>query len=84
MITIENKKNCSGCTACYAVCPKHCISMQSDNEGFLYPVVDTKICTDCGLCNKVCPIENPLDLTTKSFLHYVVQNKNEEELKKSL
>ncbi len=83
MITIEHKKNCSGCTACYAVCPKHCISMQSDDEGFLYPVVDTKICTDCGLCNKVCPIENPLDLTTKSFLHYVVQNKNEEELTKS-
>jgi coenzyme F420-reducing hydrogenase beta subunit len=32
--------------------------MQSDKEGFAYPVVDTKQCTNCGLCEKVCPVIN--------------------------
>lgn len=30
--------------------------MQTDKEGFAYPVVDTKQCCDCGLCDKVCPV----------------------------
>ena len=32
--------------------------MQSDEEGFLYPIVDTQKCIDCGLCENVCPIIN--------------------------
>jgi len=32
--------------------------MHSDNEGFWYPVVDIENCTDCGLCDEVCPILN--------------------------
>ena len=56
MIEITDKKDCCGCNACNDVCPKHCISMQSDNEGFLYPTVDKDSCIDCGLCNNVCPI----------------------------
>ena len=34
--------------------------MQSDKEGFTYPVIDTTQCSDCGLCNKVCPVINQL------------------------
>ena len=30
------KKNCSGCSACYSVCPKQCITMVRDEEGFVY------------------------------------------------
>lgn len=56
MITITNKQNCCGCQACANVCPKNCISMQADEEGFLYPHVDTSTCVNCGLCEKVCPI----------------------------
>lgn len=36
-------------------CPKQCILMREDTEGFLYPEVDEDICIDCGLCEKVCP-----------------------------
>ena len=58
MIRIKNKKECCGCGACAQRCPKQCITMQSDKEGFAYPVVDTKQCSDCGLCDKVCPVMN--------------------------
>ena len=53
------KTNCMGCAACYSVCPKQCITMQKDDEGFLYPVVDDTVCINCGLCKKVCPMVNP-------------------------
>lgn len=55
MIKIQNKQDCCGCMACVQRCPKHCISMKEDEEGFLYPVFDENICIDCGLCEKVCP-----------------------------
>lgn len=59
MIDITDKSECSGCSACYNVCPEHCIEMVRDKEGFLYPVVDESRCVSCNLCSKVCPIMNP-------------------------
>ena len=59
MIQLVDKKNCCGCHACLQVCPKRCISMTEDNEGFLYPSVDIESCIDCGLCEQVCPMFNP-------------------------
>lgn len=56
MIHIENKMDCCGCHACAQMCPKHCITMCADTEGFLYPQVDTTTCINCGACEKVCPI----------------------------
>lgn len=56
MIKILEKKNCCGCAACVQKCPKSCITMHEDEEGFLYPLIDSSICIDCGLCEKVCPI----------------------------
>ena len=53
MIDIKDKKECCGCSACIQKCPKQCISLQEDNEGFLYPLVDKENCIDCGLCEKV-------------------------------
>lgn len=50
------KDKCSACMACYNICPKKCISMQYDEYGILYPVIDEEKCTHCGLCNKVCQI----------------------------
>lgn len=54
------KKDCSGCTACLSVCPKHSITMYSDEEGFLYPVINKATCIDCGLCKQVCPFDKPI------------------------
>lgn len=53
MIQISDKTKCCGCRACSEICPKQCINMERDSEGFLYPVVDKEICIDCGMCEKV-------------------------------
>lgn len=58
MIHIENKQDCCGCWACHNACPKHCIEMKEDEEGFCYPQIDTHSCIGCGVCDKVCPIVN--------------------------
>lgn len=56
MIQIINKQDCCGCGACAQVCPKDCIDMVADAEGFLYPVVDKDFCINCGKCNRICPV----------------------------
>ena len=32
MITIIDKSKCCGCTACFSICPKHCVEMKMDEE----------------------------------------------------
>ena len=56
MIEIKNKYNCCGCGACIQKCPKQCISLEEDNEGFLYPNVNQSLCINCHLCEIVCPV----------------------------
>lgn len=50
---------CYGCYACEAMCPKNAISMFTDSEGFIYPVVDDNKCVQCGLCEKICIRNKP-------------------------
>lgn len=61
MIQIQNKVDCCGCNACGDVCAHQAISFKTDNEGFWYPEVDKHKCTDCGLCDKVCPMQYKAD-----------------------
>lgn len=55
MIDIKDKKDCCGCNACYDICPKQCVTLKTDIEGFWYPEVDKDRCIDCRLCEKACP-----------------------------
>lgn len=77
MIFITDKYNCCGCTACVERCPKQCITMHEDEEGFLYPHADTSKCIDCGLCEKVCPVINQAD-SRKPLNVFAAKNMNEE------
>lgn len=61
MIEIVDKKDCVGCAACVQRCPKQCISMSEDEQGFIYPKVDTDLCIHCNLCEKVCPVIHPYE-----------------------
>ena len=56
-ILYKRKEECCGCTACYAICPKGAISMNEDEEGFEYPVIDESRCVRCYQCIKVCPFK---------------------------
>ena len=62
-----NRDECTGCTACYAVCKREAISMLPDAEGFLQPVIDDKKCVQCGLCAKVCPLARELPRDAKAM-----------------
>ncbi len=59
MIRVLDKSQCCGCEACRNICPRQCILMKDDKEGFLYPEVNLTDCIDCGLCEKVCPVLHP-------------------------
>lgn len=53
-MNIRKKEECSGCSACVEICPVNAISMMDDEEGFLYPEINKKLCIHCGLCDQVC------------------------------
>lgn len=55
MINIVDKSKCCGCCACVDVCAHKAITLKNDIEGFWYPEVDSELCTNCGLCEQVCP-----------------------------
>lgn len=82
MISIIEKEKCTGCHACANECPKKCIDMIADTEGFLYPLVDESRCIHCNLCEKVCPVIEK-NRTSNAPKAYAVINKNEEIRKES-
>lgn len=79
----KDKSECCACTACISACPKSCISMVQDNEGFAYPVIDEAACISCHLCERVCPVEHPDYSGVETPDTYAVLLKNVEERMKS-
>lgn len=56
---------CTACCACFNICPPDAISMVENAEGFRYPSINSSKCTECGLCDKVCPELN-FDINKKA------------------
>ena len=82
MIQIIDKTKCCGCTACESICPRKCITMQADKEGFVYPSVSLESCVNCNLCEKVCPvIHNTKRKEIKQA--YIVRNKDKDVVRMS-
>lgn len=69
----DNTK-CFGCSACSQKCPKNCIEMKLDSEGFLYPTIDEDKCIDCGICRSICPIDKEWDSRIRQC--YAAYSKN--------
>lgn len=82
MSQLADKYICSGCHACYNICPKNCITMETDSEGFLYPHIDERRCIDCGRCGEVCPVLHEYRGNKKGQA-YACINRNEEIRMKS-
>ncbi len=54
-MNLADKNICTGCSACYSICPVHCITMEQDTEGFSSPVINEEKCIKCEKCIKICP-----------------------------
>lgn len=54
-LSIVEKEQCTGCSACAQICPKLAIRMLPDLEGFLYPYLNKTLCSRCNLCRRICP-----------------------------
>ena len=87
MINITDKSQCTGCKACLSACSHKAISMQYDEYGQIYPKVSLEFCTDCGLCEKVCPLLHqeriPKDENLGSLDVKAIYNKDDEARGKS-
>lgn len=84
MIFNKNKSdNCSGCAACYNVCPNGAITMKEDDEGFLYPEINEKLCTNCLICEKVCQIYNDNNKNAENPDCYALAQYDAERMKSS-
>lgn len=75
-LEIKQKIDCTGCYACFNNCPKNCIEMENDYEGFWYPKVDSNECIKCEQCIRVCPILNKT-IVENEPMAYACYNKDE-------
>lgn len=73
---------CSGCGACAASCPKKCISMVPDDEGFLRPQIKSSLCVQCKNCKEICPAANKYSDDGAKPCTYAAIN-NDTEVRKS-
>ena len=69
----DNTKNCC---ACMNICPVQAIYMQSDQDGFLYPVIDELLCVKCEKCKQVCAFQKKYTGSLKETYVAVTQNVN--------
>lgn len=58
---IVKKEICTGCGTCFAMCPKMAIEITLDKKRGVYlPKIDENKCNNCGICQKVCPIDSEI------------------------
>lgn len=80
---VITKEKCTGCFACASICPKKCIEMKEDLEGFAYPKIRVENCINCGLCEKVCPLNKKTAHNSEQVIAYGINSNNEEERENS-
>lgn len=72
-----DKKICTGCNACVNICSRNAIHPTDDEYGNITMNIDETQCVSCGLCNKVCPSKNDIQLNSP-MKAYAAWNKNNE------
>ena len=81
LVIADKMSGCTGCTACYAVCPTDAIEMKPNKQGFIYPNINSEMCMECGLCNKTCSLIG--SNKNSVIIAYAVRNNSNAVLKKS-
>ena len=74
---------CVGCRSCEQRCPKNCITMEENKEGFIYPVINYNKCIDCGVCLQGCPVKKSVLHRNKPDEVWAWKNKNEVDIMRS-
>ena len=82
MIAIVDNKDCTGCWGCANICPKSCITMKTNKEGFDYPIVNEDNCIKCKKCIDACPILHKSEVDNNPIA-YACFNKDEEVRRES-
>lgn len=77
-MSVKDIKDCTGCGLCGVICPKKCIDIKLNDDGFFDSAVDVTSCNDCGLCESVCPMIKTELNAPKNY--YAVWSKNDEVL----
>lgn len=74
---IKNENKCTGCAACYNVCPEAAIAMNL-KDGFYAPVIDMKKCISCNKCISVCPQNMLLCESGETTTSFACKNRDDE------
>ena len=80
---IKDKHNCTGCAACVNICPKQCITLKKDSEGFSYPHIEWDRCAGCHLCTTICHSEKEKSLINNIPEAYAAYTKDKDILQNS-
>jgi coenzyme F420-reducing hydrogenase beta subunit len=73
----------TGCSMCAVSCPHKAITIEMTKDGFYEPLIDEDLCTDCGICRKICYKfdDKVLHGNEEECLVYGAMNKDRDELK---
>ncbi|NLC95551.1 MAG: 4Fe-4S dicluster domain-containing protein [Bacilli bacterium] len=84
MINLYKEKNeCCGCSACASICPTQAITMEPDEDGFFFPVVNNSKCIRCRMCLKTCHFRDTKIKGNRPLAAFAAINKDETVLKNS-
>ena len=82
-VSVGEKSDCCGCSACANACPLDAIEMTEDSEGCEYPHVDESICVDCGKCLRACPVAFRKNEVPAEQAAFLVQHRDDTVLRES-
>ena len=71
------KEECCGCGLCASICPRDCIKMEYDEQGWLYPNIDAAKCINCGKCLNICREKSAKAANAFLKKTYIGYNKDE-------
>lgn len=78
-----NSDNCAYCGACASACKQKAISFKFDCYGYASPNIDDSLCIECGLCEKVCPVNNPPQAFSEHPAVYALYSKDKSTVARS-